>query len=355
MRRFLLTWTAMVVSILSAHAQVLRFPDASPSANVAQTIGIATVSIDYNRPAVKGRPIWGSLVPYGLSKGVPWGSGVDFPWRAGANENTVITFSHDVKIEGQSLPAGSYGLHILPQADEMTLIFSKNFASWGSFYYDPKEDALRVTVKPAVCEFHENLLYGFDQITNSAAVAYLAWEKMKIPFRVEFDTKSIQTQSLREEMRGRASFSAQNVAQAANWCLANSVMLDEALMWTDRSILLGAGTNVRLVKSALLDALGRKDESVKLRQATLDAATEADINAYGYTLLGARKTAEAIDVFQLNVKKFPKSWNVYDSLAEAQLAAGNSKDAVANYRKAQGLTTDDSQKKRIQGILDGIK
>lgn len=343
------------ITISEGRGQVLKMPQASPAATIVQGIGISTVTVTYHSPAVRNRAVWGSLVPYGLTPPFPWGSKHDNPWRAGANENTTISFSQDAKVEGQSIPAGTYGLHMIPTEKDWTIIFSKNFTSWGSFYYEPSEDALRVIVKPvAVNDYRENLAYGFDQITNTSGTAYLHWEKLRIPFKIEFDTPSIVLATLRNDMRGQAGFNQANILQAANWCLQNNVNLEEASSWVDRAILFGAGTNARLVKSELLAAMGKQDEAATMKKNALDAATENELNTYGYQLMGAKKIDDAIEVFQLNVKKNPKSWNCYDSLGEALANKGNKKDAIANYKKAQQMATDDAQKKRIQGILDTL-
>jgi hypothetical protein len=345
-----------LAAVSQSHAQVLKMPQASPASTVVQEIGISTVTVTYHSPAARNRAVWGGLVPYGVTPPFPWGSKHDNPWRAGANENTTISFSHDAKIEGKPIAAGTYGLHMIPTEKDWTIIFSKNSTSWGSFYYEPSEDALRVVVTPvAVNDHRENLAYGFDQMTNTTGTVYLHWEKLRVPFKIEFDTPSIVLANLKNDMRGQAGFNQANLIQAANWCLQNNVNLEEAMSWVDRAILFGAGTNAQLVKSAFLAALGKKDEAATMKKNALDAATENELNNYGYQLMGTKKVDEAIEVFQLNVKKYPKSWNCYDSLGEALASKGNTKDAIANYKKAQQMTTDEAQKKRIQGILDSLQ
>ena len=140
---------------------------------VTQRIGITDITINYHRPLIKGRKVWGGLVPYGQ------------PWRAGANENTTISFSDPVTIEGQPLAAGTYGLHMIPTETDWTIAFSKTNTAWGSFTYDKAEDALRVTVKPAASDFHEALTYDFDDLGPDSTVVTLRWEKLAVPFRWE--------------------------------------------------------------------------------------------------------------------------------------------------------------------------
>lgn len=157
----------------------------SLKAAVMQRLGADTdITITYGRPGVKGRKIWGSLVPYGMAPGNQYSKNQPFPWRAGANENTTIEFNKDILIEGKPLAAGKYGLHMIPSEKEWTIIFSKANAAWGSFSYKPEEDALRVTVTPVAAPFEEWLTYGFDDLAGSSATAFLRWEQLKVPFKI---------------------------------------------------------------------------------------------------------------------------------------------------------------------------
>ncbi|HLP15017.1 MAG TPA: DUF2911 domain-containing protein [Bacteroidota bacterium] len=171
-------------------AQQPSKPRQSPKASVMQRIGVATdITIQYGRPGVKGRKIWGDLVPYGMEPGNKYSNDKPFPWRGGANENTTIAFSKDVTIEGHPLPSGRYGMHFIPSQTTWVVIFSKNDSSWGSFKYNEAEDALRITVTPVKAPFEEWLEYGFDSLTDTSAVAYLRWEELKVPFKIEVAEK----------------------------------------------------------------------------------------------------------------------------------------------------------------------
>lgn len=159
---------------------------ASLKASVMQRLGTdSDITIEYSRPGVKGRKIWGGLVPYGLAPGNEYSENKPFPWRAGANENTTIAFNKDVLIEGKPLPAGKYGIHMIPGEKEWTIIFSKNNSAWGSFAYKQEEDALRVTVTPAQAPHQEWLMFGFDDLAGTSATAYLHWEELKVPFKIK--------------------------------------------------------------------------------------------------------------------------------------------------------------------------
>lgn len=176
---------AVVVTIGASQAVKAQAPeqkrriDQSPAALTVQRIGLSDVTISYCRPGVKGREIWNTkIVPY---------NGDPMPWRAGANENTTITFESNVKIEGQPLAAGKYGFHIIPTDTKWTLIFNKDTAGWGSFRYKKENDALRVDVTPGDGPMQEWLMYGFDDLTPTSATAYLAWEKKKVSFKIDLD------------------------------------------------------------------------------------------------------------------------------------------------------------------------
>ena len=146
----------------------------SPKAEVMQVIGFTEVRINYSRPAVKGREIWGKLVPYNVI------------WRAGANEATKFTFSSDVIIEGKLIKAGSYSFFVLPTKSEWTIIFNKVAEQWGAFQYNEAEDALRIKVKPKKSNhFHEWLTYEITKADEYSAFISLAWEKLKVEFKVE--------------------------------------------------------------------------------------------------------------------------------------------------------------------------
>ena len=177
-----------ILSVLFISGNLLaqnRGPRASLKASVSQTIGTDTeITIVYSRPGVKGRTIWGDLVPMGMAPGTNYSNNKPFPWRAGANENTTFETNKDIMVEGKVLPAGKYGLHMIPGEKEWVIIFSKTNDAWGSFKYDETNDALRVTVTPVEAPFEEWLSYGFDDLAETSATAYLHWEKKKIPFKV---------------------------------------------------------------------------------------------------------------------------------------------------------------------------
>ena len=224
----------LALAAVSASAQQLNLPRPSPNAKVSQTIGVTEVSIQYSRPGIKGRTIWGDLVPY------------NEVWRTGANENTTITFSTPVKVGGKELPAGTYGLQTIPTTGDWTVIFSKDAELWGAFNYKPENDALRIQVKPEPAEFEERMGFEFEDVTDNSAKVVLRWEKIAVPFTVEVDTAKLVSES------ARASLRWQNPYQAANYCIQNNTCLEEAGRWLDASIALQENfTNLR-AKAMLL-------------------------------------------------------------------------------------------------------
>jgi len=346
MRR-LFTVAIVIVVVATAHVSIAQplfdLPRVSPAASVTQRVGITDITIDYHRPGAKERAIWGDLVPY------------DTVWRAGANENTTITFSTPVYINEVELDAGSYGLHILPTETEWTFILSYQSHAWGSFSYDENEDAVRATAIPSPHEFTERLLYTFNDLTETSAVVTLAWEELKTSFKIDVDTDAIVTASLNNELRGLPRFFWRGWQQAAAWCIQNDTNLDQADEWIDRSISIDANfTNMRW-KAALLEKRGDAAAAETMMNDAMVLATEAELNVYGYQLMGEGKIDDAIAIFTRNVDNHPDSWNAYDSLAEAYMNKGDNTAAVENYTKALNMVEDATQKQRIEGQLAKLR
>ncbi len=315
-------------------------PPASPRAAATQTIGVSDVTITWNRPGVKGRTIWGELVPW------------DEMWRAGANENTTISFQHPVQIEGQRLAAGTYGLHMLPTQKDWTVVFSRNSTSWGSYSYTAEEDALRVTVKPVSAPMTEWLTYEFTELAPDAATLTLRWEKLAVPLHLHVDTPAIFLESVRNDFLPSLSPSAwQGWNSAAAYCLQNKVNLEEALEWSDESVAIAENFTNLTTRAGLLEALGRTAEAQALQEKAVSMATEQELNVLGYQYLNAKELQRAIDTFKLLVAQHPDSWNAHDSLAEAYQAAGDKAPAIEHFKQALALAKNDEQRQRINGSL----
>lgn len=305
-----------------AQSTQLNLPRDSQRASITQRIGITDITVNYHRPLVKGRTIWGKVVPYGQV------------WRAGANENTTITFTDPVSVEGNALDKGTYGLHMLPNQDQWTIIFSKANTAWGSFTYKDSEDALRITVKPEATEFREALAYDIDQPTENSAVVTLRWEKVAVPFKVSVDVNGIVQDSLRKQLRGLSQYTWDGWDDAANYLLAHKD-LDEALAYENRSI----GTEERFenynTKSQILEAMGKKDESKAAHDKALAIATPGQLHQYAFQLKGEKKDDEAYSVWRKNAKDHPDLWFTHSGMARVYSAQGDFSNAVKEMKIAE--------------------
>ncbi|MBE2231150.1 MAG: DUF2911 domain-containing protein [Chitinophagaceae bacterium] len=330
-------------------------------ASVSEQIGLTRVSIHYDRPAVKGRDgkIWGELVHAGYTD-QQFGTSKAAPWRAGANENTTIEFSTEVRIEGQVLPAGKYGFFIAWDPSVCTLIFSKNAGSWGSYFYNENEDALRITVKPLSSSTSvEWLKYEFTDQTENSAVISLQWEKIIIPFKVEVDYIHTQIASFRQELRTEKGFFWLAWNQAANWCLQRNVNLEEALLWADSATSINFGGdrvfNAWVTKSKILEKLGRKEEARTVMQKALPIAGMTDLHQYGRQLLTLKQPREAFSVFKMNFEKYPGQFTTLMGMARGYSGLGDYKNALKYASMALPLSPDELNKKAVEGIITKLK
>lgn len=327
---------------VAAQAFRLVLPFGSQRASVTQTIGLTDISVTYDRPGVDGRKIWGELVPY------------DSVWRAGANVNTVVAFTSPVSINGKELPAGRYGLFMIPTAQQWTVILSKEANAWGHFSYNEKEDVLRFTATPAAATMTERLEYTFDDPKPNAVTVTLRWEKLALPFLISVNSTQVVMDSLQQQLRGLPKFFPDAWRQAAAWALNNNE-LATASAWADTAIGLGATYPNLMLKSRILAREGNNAAADSLKTRALAVATEADMNLYGYGLLQQGKKEEALAVFIKNTKTYPQSWNTWDSLGECYGTMGNKKLAIANYQKALAMVGDPTQKRRIEGAIAALQ
>lgn len=335
-------------------------PGGNKKASVSEQIGIVKIAINYSRPGVKGREgkIYNtSVAHYGFAD-LGHGTTDGAPWRAGANENTAISFSHPVKIEGNDLPAGTYGFFISLGEEESTLIFSKISNSWGSFYYDPAEDALRVAVKNKMLDKSvEWLKYEFiDQTENSATIA-LSWERRMIPFKVEADTKSLQIAAFENDFRTTRPY--YDYIQAAYYCIQNDVALDQALAWMDRAIyfrIMGE-KNFRTLstKAAVLTKMNRLDEAKKVMEEALPLGNMLDVHFYGRQLLNLKQTDEAMKVYQLNYKKHPNQFTTNVGLGRAYSSKGDYKKALSYMKAALPQAPDGGNKTHLENMIKKLE
>jgi len=332
-----------VLSGLSlAQSSVLDLPRGSQRAQIAQRVGITDITISYHRPLVNGRKVWGGLVPYGQV------------WRAGANENTTITFSDPVTVEGKALDRGSYGLHMIPGENEWTVIFSKNSTSWGAFTYDKNEDALRVTVKPQAAEMHEALTYDFDQVKADSTVAVLQWEKVAVPFKIDVDVHGIVQANLKKQLRGLSQYTWEGWDDAANYFLGEKFGYEDAVAYENKSIEVEDRFDNEHAKSLALEALGRKDEAAATMEKALALANPLQLHLYARQLQGLKKNEEAFAIFRENAQKHPEMWFVHSGLARMYCSQGKFDDAAKEMKVALGGAPE-NQKVYVDGLVKKLE
>ena len=337
--RILAAFAAAAAAPFSWSQTVSTLPEPSPRAGVSQVVGISTVSVDYHRPSVKGRKVWGDLVPFGFND-LGFGSSRAAPWRAGADENTVVTFGSDVEVEGKALKAGAYGLSMaVAQDGTVTVIFSRDTQLWGSFFYDPSGDALRVTTHWEDAPFHEQLEYGFDSVTDASAVLSLYWESKRIPVRLRFDTPAIVEESLRSELRGRKGFTYQPWIEAAEYLVAQNRDLPTALTWAEFAVsdrFVGERSFTTLsCKADVLEKMGRGAQAAAIMDDAIKIGSPTEIHVYARRLLAAHQRDRAMAVFKTNAALHPGAWPVDYGLARGYSAFGDFKSAVEAMERAQ--------------------
>lgn len=368
---FLILLTALVNA--QVHSEITQPPNGkNQRAEVSQWIGLVKVTIDYHSPNVHGLGkdrtdhIWGELVNYGFfDEG--FGPSRATPWRAGANENTTITFSHDVKVEGKDVKAGTYGLFLkIEKEGPWMWILSRNSSGWGSFQYDPKYDALRAEVPAKDAPYTEFLTYGFDERRPDSAVAYLQWEKKRVAFKIDVpNINELYVEQMRKDLLSWPGFNYQNWQQAAQFCADNKVNLEEALVWADKAInepFRNAGQGVEdfstlSTKAAVLSALGRETEA----EATMSKAIRItgtpvlSIHQYGLRLLAAKKNDKAMEVFKLNQQLHPdEKFVTFLGLARGYTALGDKPNAIKNWEIVL-QNVPESRKQSIPAFQDQLK
>ena len=321
----------LAASLGWAQSAVLDLPRDSQHSTVTQRIGVTDITINYHRPLVKGRTIWGKVVPY------------DEVWRAGANENTTIKFTDAVSIEGNSLDKGIYGLHMIPGENQWTVIFSKVHTAWGSFTYTQSEDALRITVKPQASEMHEALTYDFDEVKKDSAVATLRWEKLAVPFKISVDVNNIMKASLQNQLQGLAQYTWEGWDDAANYLLAQKYDLDQALQFEETSIRTEPRYDNYMSKSQILEAMGRKQEAATAKNQALARATAAQLYGYGRQLQQDGKQDQAFEIFRQAQKKDPNDWLAHDGIARIYSAQGDFDNALKEYKLARDGAPDNQK------------
>src|ERR1035437_693380 len=369
MLRFLLT----IALAVPAGAQIIPGLATPPSGNnqrasVTQQIGPVRVTIEYSSPAVHGPggkdrrgQIWGKLVPYGLTD-LGFGKGKPAPWRAGANENTVFAVSENVSIEGKPLPAGRYGLHMIAGPEEWVLVFSKDSNAWGSFYYDPAADALRVTVKPHKHEYREWLTYEFPPRRPAESVAEMQWEDIAVPWTIKVENiNDLYISKLKENLTNVQGFGWRGWVAASQFCVAENTHLEQALEWAEIAVskqFIGEANFTTLGnKAQVLAKLGWKEEAIAAMQPAVrhPTATPLDLHQYGRRLLAEKKDKEALEIFRLNFERNGEQWPVHVGLARGFAANGDPKQEIEHARKALAQAPDALNRQSLEAMVKALE
>jgi hypothetical protein len=368
--RLLLPLAALLVAAPAIAQGALTLPPSGDNqySAVTQGIGPIRLTVEYHSPDVhsptgedRHGKIWGELVPFGMAN-LGFGTcGDQCPWRGGANENTVFTTSHDVKVQGQPLAAGTYGVHFIPGQEEWTMVFSRNHTSWGSFFYDAKEDALRVQTKPEKSEFREWLTYEFTDRQPGKATLALKWEDLQVPITISVDDiDEVYFAAIRNELRSSPGFDPKNWEAAAQFALQTKKNLAEGLTWAENAVRPPTGRESfsgLATLAQLQEANGKGEDSRQTLERALNspASGPLDLHIYGRQLQQQKKNDEAMKVFALNAKRFPDVWPVHVGLARGHAGLGRQKEALTEARLAMKQVPDDQARRNLETLIKQIE
>jgi hypothetical protein len=354
-------------------SQVLIYPPSGDNqkASVSQYMGLVEVNITYNSPDVhspsgedrKGK-IWGELVPYGL---VNLGFGESSednpsPWRSGANQNTTISFSHDVEVQGLKISAGTYGLFFIPEEGEWTLILSKDITSWGSYFYNPDHDALRVKATPSESEYNEFLTYEFDNRKLASCTAIMKWEDLAVSFELTVpNINDLYITAMEAELKSNIGFSWESWVRASSFCVNYNTHLKKGLEWADIAIYAPFIGEINFTtlsnKADVLYAMGENDESNDFVKQAINEPTASvnKIHNLGRQLIGENRNQLALEVFKFNYERYSKGWPTNFGMARGYSANGEYKTALKYAKKALKQAPDDRNKKSLEESITKLE
>ncbi len=354
----------LLVMTYKAEAQMIRLPDGGVNhkSKTGRRIGVTDIEINWNGPGIKGREgnIWGtSVAPFGFTV-LGYGSAVASPWRAGANESTTISFSTDVTVNGKPLAAGTYGFFMALYPDSCTLIFNKNTAGWGSYFYRSELDVMRVSTRQqkdrAMMEW---LDYTFSNQTDRSIEIALEWEHWRIPFKVGVDLVKTTLASIRSQLSGAMGFDPPSLETAARWCLQNNVNYDEALHWINVVVDPNLGRvntfQALSTKAGLLTKLNRKEEADMIMESAFENATIMEMHQYGRQLLAEKRVKEAMIVFEKNHAKNKGAWPTNTGMMRGYSAMGDLKKALAYAKLALTHAPNEENRKLIEQAIKTLE
>lgn len=361
----------LAISATAVFAQAgLTLPPSGDNqrASVTQWIGPVKVTLDYSSPDVTGPAgedrtgkIWGQLVPYGMAN-LGFGTcGDQCPWRAGANENTTFTVSHDVLVEGEALAAGTYGLHMIPGETAWTVVFSHDSTSWGSYFYDASQDALRVEVEPKEHPFTHWLTYEFVDRQPEQATVALAWENLQVPWTVAVpNATDLYLAALSRELRSMPGFNWQSWVAAAQYALGAG-RTEQAVAWAEQAATSPAVGQESFVTLSILAQAQAAAGDPESSQATLDralahrTADPIQIHFLGRQLLGRGEKDEAMRIFERNAELHPGEWPVEVGLMRGHSALGHYDQALIHAEKALAMAPDDNNRQTLTAAIERLK
>ena len=339
-----------------------RFP--SPAATVQQAVGRSLVTISYSRPSVvssdgvdRTDKIWGKQVPYEMDFRPAMGGGKPRPWRAGANENTTIEFSHDATFEGMPIPAGKYGIHMLiHKGGKVTIALSKTADVWGSFSYDQAEDALRVEVLSEVIPNTSRLMYSFQDLDKTSTRVVLDWEKKRIPFTIGFDTHAMVMADLKEFLTDTTGLTWRDYNRAAAYSAANNYNLSDGFEWIKLSMDMKKNYTNLITKSNLLLAQGKADEVADMinEALELESTTANNYYAYGTRLIRMGRLKESKEIFDRQNIRWPDHWLTAHGFGRIYSAMGDYKKALT-YEESALENAPEANKGFVEGAIEQLK
>ena len=363
----LLALVALAATPGTLTAQALTTPPggANQRATVTQYMGMASVTIDYNSPDVtspagddRTGKIWGELVPWGIAPNPfypGFGTAENMPWRAGANQNTTITFSHDVEVEGEPVAAGTYALFLAPGEEKWTVILNSNSSAWGSFFYDPTLDVVQVEVEPEKTDyFREWLTYEFEDRQLDTTVAVMHWEHMRVPFRISVpNMDELYHESMTAELTGAAGFTFQNWVTASNWAAQREAYHEDAIKWADNAIAANTTYQTLVNKAMVLLQMDREEEAMEALEVAMDHVTATPIaihtTARGQQFQGNMEVANMI--FRKNYEKNKGEWPVDFGMARAYAQEGDFEKALEHANIAKERAPAGAQLQNVEAQI----
>lgn len=320
----------------------VKLPAASPKAKIYQQVGVTDMTISYHRPLVKGRTVFGKLIPFGRV------------WRTGADENTIIKFSTDVTIDGKTVKAGAYGLHTIPNKDSWTVILNKETKAWGSYFYKKEMDVLRFNVTPKTSTHQEAMSFNFSQVSANKATVSLNWATTSISFDVDVNTVDLVNEDIKSQLNSLPWYGWTGLYNAALYNFNNNAHLDDAIKWLDRSI--GNNKNFRnlTLKANILEKQGNKVEADKLNAEAVKLGTIRELQRAAFFKFRAKDNKGGIDILKNAIINSPKNYQSFAVMAWGYEQIKDNKSAKKMYKKALKMAPSD-KKEAIKKAMDKLK